>query len=94
MTDRAPVYTRQISFGNILQILALVIGLGAGWFAMDHRSQTNTEQVIKARAELEEIEVRLREVERDQARADERYSNMLTLLARIDARLERIEAAQ
>lgn len=94
MSDRTPTFSRNISLGNLIQILVVCVGFAAAWFAMDLRSQANTSEIVAARLELKEIEERLRNVENDQARSDERYNNLLTLLSRIDARLERIEAAQ
>lgn len=97
MTEK-PRFTSTISLGNVIQILALVVGGVGAYYALDARAAGNERQLIEVRdalrAEREKrlgFEVRLREVETNQARADERMTNILQLLTRIDARLERIE---
>jgi hypothetical protein len=101
MAERTPLFSRQISVGNIIQIAVVIVGISTAWFAMDYRSQGNSQAIlgisidlVQLQKDIKSYQIELRELEKDQIRADERYSNMLTLLARIDSRLERIEAAQ
>ena len=88
---RKPTFLNQISVGNLLQILVLLVGLTSAWFVMDTRSKINSGYISEIRTDVADLQTRMREVERSQARSDERFSNILTLLARIDKRLERIE---
>lgn len=88
----------QITKGNIWSIgatLATFIGMGAtvlwSYSTTDARTTENAKAIMDARAERGQMEIRLRSLETQQARADERFSNILSYLARIDSRLERIE---
>ena len=89
-----PEYSPAISLGNMLQIAALLVSVGAGWAVMSNSLDTQTQLIEQARIERREIDGRIRVLEAQAARADERFVNILTLLARIDARLERIEKGE
>lgn len=86
-----PRFSTSISLGNVLTVVVFMIG---GIFAYaDTQSQVRENSnrlgvVVQATADQE---VRLRSAETQIARGDERMSSILTLLGRIDARLERIE---
>lgn len=86
-----PEFTKQISFGQVIQILVLVAGFWGGYVLLQKQSEDNAEAIQDARSERVALEIRIRSVENQQARADERFSNILGYLARIDSRLERIE---
>lgn len=88
----------QITKGNIwsmMATLATFIGMGATvvWLytSTDAKTAENAKAITDARTERVSMEIRLRALETQQARADERFSNILSYLARIDSRLERIE---
>jgi len=98
-----PTFSWQISFGNLVQLGVLLVGITGGWFIIDGRSQGNQQGVkeIKAlvtqmdlrQAEYQkDVDVRLRSLENQWVRSDERYTSILTLLGKVDGRLERIEA--
>lgn len=76
------------------QTAAAVAGLEVKLDEMDARFRSVEAGSPKA-ADLEreviELEARMRSAETAWARTDEKTANILTLLARIDARLERIE---
>lgn len=89
--QQKPVFQKQISLGNVIQIAVLLVGMSGAWFVMDNRSTNNADQITQTRVLVTALEVRLRTVENTQARSDERFSNILALLSQIDSRLERIE---
>jgi len=53
----APKYTPQISLGNIIQVVVLLLALSGGWFVMQTSVQNNT-------GVLKDHETRLRDLER------------------------------
>lgn len=85
----------QISLGNIIQIGVMLVGLGAAWATMDSRSTSTEAALSSAQSDLDNVEARVRSLETSTAAADarneERFTTILTTLARIDARLERME---
>ncbi|MBR9764412.1 MAG: hypothetical protein GYB53_13020 [Rhodobacteraceae bacterium] len=94
-----PEFTPTISFGNLVQIVLILLGGAGAFYAMRAQTETNASEIARsavelkeARAEQNRLEARVRALENEQARADERFSSILGLLARIDARLERIES--
>lgn len=93
MTER-PRYANQITFGNIVQIGAMLVAGAVSFAVLRAQSETNSAMNHAQDKSLSEIELRVRSLETQQARADERFSNILTYLTRIDGRLERIERGQ
>jgi len=86
-----PTFNSQISLGNVLTLVGL---LGAGLLAfaqVQGLASRNAAAVSALEIQADEHESRLRVAETEIARGDERLSSILTLLSRIDARLERIE---
>lgn len=92
MSPQKPIFQNQISLGNLLQILVLVVGLAASYVVMDTRSKNNSENLQKVSTQLVSLELRLRKVEVDQARTDERFQSILTVLSSIDKRMEQFES--
>lgn len=97
-----PKFSWQISLGNVLQIGSMIVGLTVGWMALESRSKQNEMRLDALDSTITSIQTqvlngqnktdaRLGSLEQDRARADERFSNILALLSRIDTRLERIE---
>ncbi|MCA1337348.1 hypothetical protein [Pseudooceanicola marinus] len=93
-----PEFTRNISFGNVLVLVGMIVTGTATFVAVDARTQANAAEIARSVAEIDEaalrvadLERRTRALENELARADERFSSILGLLSRIDARLERIE---
>ncbi|MBR9766624.1 MAG: hypothetical protein GYB53_24695 [Rhodobacteraceae bacterium] len=98
---RRPEFTSTISFGNVVQIVLIVLGGAGAFYALRTQTETNSVEIARsvvelkeARAEQTRLEARVRALESEQARADERFSSILGLLSRIDARLERIETVR
>ena len=85
----------QISLGNAIQIVVLILGLGAAWATMDTRSAATEATLNTTRADFQNMESRVRALETSTAAADarneERFNTILATLGRIDARLERME---
>jgi septal ring factor EnvC (AmiA/AmiB activator) len=90
------------SFGNIVNLVALIIAVGVSWGVMSERSTASQKQVqalettltnmiSQKQTEDAKLELRVRNLETNQARADERLSSILQVLGRIEARLERFE---
>lgn len=93
-----PKFSMTFNLGHLLQIGSLVIAITVGWMTLEARTaqnarhaEQNTKDVADLRRGLENTVGRVRSVETSTARADERLQSIFALLARIDARLERIE---
>jgi hypothetical protein len=77
--------------GHLLQVGATLVAVAVGWSVLDTRSQSNATAIAAIHVQLRDSENRLRVVEIQVTRADERYNAILDMLSRIDTRLERIE---
>lgn len=86
-----PQYSPTINLGHLLQIGSLIVAVTGGYFMMDARTEANRMEITKLQASRQQDEVRIRTLETNAARSDERLQSILGLLNRIDARLERIE---
>lgn len=88
---------RGITLNKSLAWTILVALLGGGFWvgssvtSLQSITDENKDKISKQTDEITSINTRLRSIENQQARADERFSNILGYLTRIDARLERIE---
>jgi hypothetical protein len=99
-----PSFSQNISLGNVIQIVAMIVTVAIGWQQMSGLAGSNAAEIekiskamddaeAKAATDIRDHETRLRRLEDSAARSDERMANILNLLARIDGRLERIERA-
>ena len=97
-----PKLENKMSIGNILNLLALVVAVAVGWGVMRERGESTREHMTELRETLRQevstrregqgaLESRMRVVESNLARAEERNNAVLQVLGRIEARLERIE---
>ena len=97
-----PKLENKMSIGNILNLLALVVAVAVGWGVMSERGESTREHMTELRETLRQevstrregqgaLESRMRAVESNLARAEERNNAVLQVLGRIEARLERIE---
>jgi hypothetical protein len=90
-----PTFTSQISLGNWITLIVLACSLAVGWGAMKAQQEaveaTLTKVETQHAAHRNAVLTRLRILENEDARSQERYSALLQLLNRIDGRLERIE---
>ena len=94
----SPKFTAQISLGNVLQILLILVGGISFSFALQAATDQNARDIEQIRAEraelratLNELDTRVREAERNAVRIEERLQGIHGLLMRIDNRLARIE---
>lgn len=92
MTISPPKYTNWFSFGNILTVVFGAITAMAMFIVMDERSKNNLTYITELRKDLKDVQDDVGNLEKAQARSDERFSSILGLLEKIDTRLERIEA--
>jgi hypothetical protein len=53
-----------VSLGNLLVVLALIVSVIAAWMANRERSMSNARSIDQIAAEVHELEVRVRELER------------------------------
>lgn len=92
----------RIGWVSLVNLVVLIVGVGVAYGTMTERGeQTRTslesinatlrQEVENRRQSNAAIETRVRFLENNQSRTDERHSSLLQLLGRIDARLERIE---
>lgn len=81
----------RIGLSTIIQMGALIVTISASWFIMDGRTRVNEERNAAIEISIKEFDQRLRLLEQEQARNDERFDSVIALLTRIDARLERLE---
>ena len=97
-----PKIDNRISLGNILTFAGIVVAVAVGWGVMRERGEATRENMTELRETLRqevstrrdaqaELESRVRTVESNLARAEERNNAVLQVLGRIEARLERIE---
>lgn len=100
MTDLPPkpIFTRNISFGNVVQISILLVGLGSAWatFTADLKDVSDDVAsiaglVAKGGEERSSVESRVRALEIEAARSDERYSQLLASLEAIRSAIVRLE---
>jgi len=91
MMPPRPRWSSQISMGNVIQIVGMLVLAAAGYARLEVTTTSLIDRTEAQEEAITELARRVRTLETDQARADERMASILTLLGRIDARLERIE---
>ena len=102
MTFHKPVFTPTMSLGNIVQTLVLVSGIVGGYTMLQARTEQQAQQIVEIKTQVDRVVttnasqvdalgVRIRALELSSARDDERFTNILQFMTRIDTRLERIE---
>lgn len=96
-----PAFTPSISFGNLLTLATIIVAVGVAWGQVTSsieserslRSQ-NQEQVIEAVSGIsrdnEKMEQRVRALEQQQARIDERFTMMISLLTDLKTEVSRL----
>lgn len=84
-------FTSNVSLGNVLQAILLVIATVAAFATLResvlHNEASLQEEVTRGIAR----DVRLRALETTVTRSDERYNSIMALLTRMDKTLERLE---
>lgn len=86
-----PQFSMSINLGHVLQIMSLVVAMVVGWMQLEARTSANAEKIERIEKEAAQERPRLRALEREVARSDERFSSILAYLTRIEARLEKME---
>ena len=87
-----PTFTSSISLGNVLTIAALLVAGVAAFVRVEGQTQENARAILAVQSEVAKHDDRIRAAELGAARGEERLASIHTILARIDGRLERIEA--
>lgn len=98
----SPKFNSQISLGNVLQMAAMSAAILIGYQTIESRTKSNAAAIdtLSVQIEAERAfrmetdraqEARIRVTEQNYIRSDERQSAMLTILGRIESRLQRIE---
>lgn len=90
----SPQLIPTISFGQVLQIGILVFGIGAGYAMLSSQGEGNEVALRIASEERKSLEIRVRGLELQNARAQEQYSAIIGILSKMDARLERMEVVK
>lgn len=86
-----PTFSASISLGNVLTVVAMLSAGVAAFVTVQGQAQVNQKDIEALAATVQDHGNRLRNSELEAARSEERLAGIHTLLARIDARLERIE---
>lgn len=97
-----PRIDQNISLGSIINLAALLAAVAVAWGVLSERSAATEKDISALSSALERegsnrrgqdaaLEARIRQVESNLARAEERNNAVLQVLGRIEARLERIE---
>lgn len=86
----APEFTPTISFGNVIQILVFVVGISGSYFMMSAQAAENARAIDTIIAYNSALEARIRKVEQDQVRSEEKFANILVVLGRIEVQLDRM----
>ncbi|APX88637.1 hypothetical protein BV394_01915 [Brevirhabdus pacifica] len=86
-----PEFSPAITLGNVIQIAVLLVSVGAYYASTANSLETITLQIEQARIDRRDMDIRMRLLETQAARTDERFASILTFMARSDARQERLE---
>jgi septal ring factor EnvC (AmiA/AmiB activator) len=92
MTEPIQKKTWGASLEFMIQLGGLLVALTMSYMALDFRSKQTESTVRDVKQELSTFRDRVREVETQQVRLDERFTNIMTMLSRIDDRLQQTEA--
>lgn len=77
------------SLGNIINLAAMGVAVAVAWGAMTERSDVTHRGIKEVEAMQSSSETRIRALEMNQARADERLASILQIVSRIETRLEK-----
>lgn len=79
---------KRISFGNVLVLGGIIVSMSMGWANLSSQSSKLTAEVASAAALAHANEARVRALENQAARQDERLSSILASLAKIEKLME------
>lgn len=71
-----PTLNSQISLGNVIQLVVLLVTILAGWFTIDQQSKSAAEAASENKDGLVKIEVRLRLLENKDAKDSEQLRTL------------------
>lgn len=94
MQMTAPKFRFEWNLGTILQLVVVSAGAVAMFITLENQAKSNANDIDRNEVQLSQMQERVRTLEQSAIRNDERMQNMLSLLQRIDNRLERIEERQ
>ena len=86
-----PSITPNISLGNLLNILAMLIAVVVAWSNISNVAQANAKDLTKIDKRVTDFEMRVRTLENNATRVDERLLNIIGMLTKIDDKLEKME---
>ncbi len=90
MLDENKPYVRwDFSLGNLINLAAMGVAVAVAWGAMTERSELTHKGIKELEAMQTTSETRIRTLEMNQARADERLTSILQIVSRIETRLEK-----
>ena len=71
-----PTLNGQISLGNVIQLVVLVVAIVGGWVTIEQRSEAAVLAATQNKAELVEFELRIRTLENKDARDSEQLRTL------------------
>lgn len=100
-----PAFTPSISFGNIVTLVTIVVTAGIAWGQIKAEiasekslrsiSETHVAQAVASTVDSNtKMEQRVRDLEQQQARIDERFTMVITLLTELKSEISRINEAE
>lgn len=102
---KKPELTPSLSFGNIVTLLTLVVGLGVGWGKLQGQVTRLQDQNVLTAKEVQEVsrefrktqntlEERIRRQEELNARMDERFTLILSMISEVKSQVTSLTEAQ
>ena len=79
---------KRISFGNVLVLGGIIVSMSMAWANLSSQSSKLAAEVASATALAQANEARVRALENQTARQDERLSSILASLAKIEKLME------
>lgn len=77
------------SLGNLINLVAMGVAVAVAWGSMSERSDMTHKGIKELESMQSAAETRIRALETNQARSDERLSSILQIVSRIETRLEK-----
>lgn len=84
-----PTMRWDFSLGNLINLAAMGIACAVAWGSMTERSDVTHRGIKELETVQTTTDVRIRALEMNQARADERLASILQIVSRIESRLEK-----
>lgn len=94
-----PTFSTQISLGNVIQLVVLLVAVTSAWFTLDNRVSNNTKTLTatifdherdnaNTILQIKDARLRIRSVENGLTRSDERFTSILQFMSRIEKNVE------